>query len=557
MARFFDGTDDRINFSAGALAGVHAWGLVAVLIKRASAGGSSWRCPLYTGNGGLSNWGLSFDISTGNTAWFGIGTGQATGSTALNATDRWYLVVLRKASGTVAPLSSVWNSSTNTWSHQTLTAFANGTVPTVNQAVMGSFQGSDFFHGDIAAVLCARGWAPNDATVEGLGLEDLASNWETAAGFATAGAALWIPGDTPTSTPLVDLTGGGADQSGITGTTVSSDPVGWYDLGGGGAIVDLDDLVAAGMGVGSTAIARLAPIRELEPVAAGMGVGAAAIARLTPIKELEPSAAGMGVGSAPVARLHLVKELDPVAAGMGAAAASLGVSLTKELDLAPAGMGVAASEATMAPYRGLLAAPAGLGVGAAPVDALRLVVALVPAPAGMGVATAPITEILETLDLVLLDDLAPAGLGLGASTASLGVLRSLELEAAGMGAGAAPVPSLAPIRDLLVEAAGMGVGASEALVGVTRSLELAPAGLGVGAEPVDALLRTLNLALAPAGLGVAAAPVPVLNLGEARASWRTYAIVEEATGNTVAVLLAHPYTQAATVAAETGASNSE
>lgn len=100
-----------------------------------------------------------------------------------------------------------------------------GTVPAASIRVGDKpFTGS--LNGDVAALTMASVvWS--DAEVETLapGL----SAWVSLIGATPA--ALWAFNQADVTDAVVDLTGGGADQVGRNGTTISSDPPGWsYDL---------------------------------------------------------------------------------------------------------------------------------------------------------------------------------------------------------------------------------------------------------------------------------------------------------------------------------------
>jgi hypothetical protein len=70
----------------------------------------------------------------------------------------------------------------------------------------------------------------SDATVESTITDDMAA-W-----MAGSPNGAWQFNQATTGDDVTDLTGGGGDQSAISGTTVVSDPAGWtyYTPGGGG-----------------------------------------------------------------------------------------------------------------------------------------------------------------------------------------------------------------------------------------------------------------------------------------------------------------------------------
>jgi hypothetical protein len=83
-------------------------------------------------------------------------------------------------------------------------------------------------------------------------------------------AAAWQFNQASTSDSVTDLTGGGADQTGISGTTVVTDPVGWTYHTGTPTVVP--DGIAVPVGLGSPALAQaltLTPDGIAVPVAFG------------------------------------------------------------------------------------------------------------------------------------------------------------------------------------------------------------------------------------------------------------------------------------------------
>jgi hypothetical protein len=140
------------------------------------------------------------------------------GSGLAGPTDKtvWYVVAATKTSGTVAytyliaPLGGAWTTGTSGTSND-----GSG----VNNLVFGKgLLGAAKF--EIAA--CAMWSTPlSSAAIQALGTTNM-NTW-----MAASPNAAWQFNQASTATAVVDLTGHGADQTAISGTSVVTDPVGW------------------------------------------------------------------------------------------------------------------------------------------------------------------------------------------------------------------------------------------------------------------------------------------------------------------------------------------
>lgn len=163
-------------------------------------------------NGTADVWGLFLDASKiFATNDFGAGL---SGPSDKNI---WYALAFTKASGTatyryhLAPVGGSWthadSGSSNDGSGVTNVLFGAGPV-----------KGTAKF--DIAAA-ATYGTALNDAGVEALGTSSMAT-W-----LGASPSAAWQFNQASTATAVTDLTGGGADQTAVSGTSVAADPAGW------------------------------------------------------------------------------------------------------------------------------------------------------------------------------------------------------------------------------------------------------------------------------------------------------------------------------------------
>jgi hypothetical protein len=108
--RNLDGTDDDVLVAVGALSGM-TFGTTAYLVKRTAA--NAWRSAFvaHTSGGAAT----VFQGSSSSNNWSYYTTFESAGPALAN--NVWLLVVTRKATGTATPRTSIYNLSTQTWTH--------------------------------------------------------------------------------------------------------------------------------------------------------------------------------------------------------------------------------------------------------------------------------------------------------------------------------------------------------------------------------------------------------------------------------------------------------
>lgn len=222
MPRSFDGVNDDFVTGIGVMSAM-TYGTVAALFKHTASGGPDQS---------LVCWHNSVDDWVGSTGLDGIdrvywhsGAAYSTGATLTGGT--WYLQVVRKATGTAAPRFSGYNYTTKAWAHANGATVVNWTAPGGSGTIKMSFEGvSDFFKGDLAVRAIwsnALPWAADsggDALLEAAGLQFSLTAW-----LNTAPSALWVFDQADVAQKVPDMTGGGANQSSVTGTAVSTNSV--------------------------------------------------------------------------------------------------------------------------------------------------------------------------------------------------------------------------------------------------------------------------------------------------------------------------------------------
>lgn len=217
MSRFFDGNfaTESIVFAPGNATFDQGPITMVALVKQTSVATAFVLAGL---NAGTDVYGLLTDASRPY-----ISRDFSAGGPLFTVDDWWWLAVT-KAAGNVAPRWHLRNVTTGgAWTHANgTTAVTDGTGP-VDTIVVGNLTaaGANDWRGLIAAV-AVFGSALSDAQIEG-------ACTLAAADLATAGPAWGTVFDqSSTATAAVDFTGGGGNQTAISGTSVSADdPPGW------------------------------------------------------------------------------------------------------------------------------------------------------------------------------------------------------------------------------------------------------------------------------------------------------------------------------------------
>jgi hypothetical protein len=240
LSRTFDGDDDYIQLSTGALATVDGGPLTVAAIVRAR---STVGATVYAGTSPTSvRW--SCELFGGT--WFVSNNGGVASMFAVRD-DEWVLIAHTKADGSVVPREHEYRYATETWAHaDTGASVPDGGAPGVGGAIVLGRWESDFLAGElVAAAVWDRELSDGDLEA----LTDSLAAWE-----ASTPTALWALNQADVGDPVEDLTGGGADQSVIVGTAVSAEePPGWSY---GGAVDAVMAAVAPAATSSTTAASR-------------------------------------------------------------------------------------------------------------------------------------------------------------------------------------------------------------------------------------------------------------------------------------------------------------
>lgn len=219
----------------------------------------------------------------------------------------WAVIGITKASGSNPIRTHIYDYDTATWNHADLAPLADGSG-TVDSILLGSFDPGQFLNGIVAAYGLWAGTALADgAFTTGTGFQTSLANW-----YAQTPSVLWRFNQVSAADPVTDLMGSGADQSAITGTTVSADePAGWSY-----ALVNTVT-GAATMGLGPVDLTSLGTV--VVPAASSIDLGAASLSASGGVQRQGSAAIDLGalsllgtvqedVGPTPIQRLTDIAE---------------------------------------------------------------------------------------------------------------------------------------------------------------------------------------------------------------------------------------------------------
>lgn len=227
--REFNGTSDDLVQNLGAATSM-TFGTAAMLLKFSTV--TSFRSLFHFNNSSYTFVSAPLDLTNFSTFSTFYSTGSDSGFSV--STSVWYLVIIRKATGSATPHYSVFNYNTSSWTHGNHTggAEANATAAGAGGRSGFAFQGSsDFFGGRVAA---RAAWADTlpwsadgtgDTNLIAAGLHTSAANWLT-----SNPSVFWLYNQDSTGTNVPDSSSGGTGtQISITGTTVinGDDPPGF------------------------------------------------------------------------------------------------------------------------------------------------------------------------------------------------------------------------------------------------------------------------------------------------------------------------------------------
>lgn len=224
MARSFNGTTDHIQTTIGAFSAATAFGTMAFVWRSAAQNRFHGIMGAHD-SGGTVKWAFEID-STNVMAGGNDSAGSLTSTMTITTADGWVIGVYGKATGTVAPRYSKCVLSSGAWTHENgATTLANGTSPAgTGTWRFGRWQTTDFASGQL---LMAAAWTGrNLADAE----RELLSGG-VAAWLGLRPDGLWMFDQSTVTNVVADLSGGGANQNAISGTSVLLDGVPGFSYG--------------------------------------------------------------------------------------------------------------------------------------------------------------------------------------------------------------------------------------------------------------------------------------------------------------------------------------
>jgi len=218
MARSFTSTTDKVACAIGAC-GLQGGALqtMAAIMRRTSNGVLG--VIFYVGSATSGDARSQFAVLTTNNLQLRLGNGTASSTFTVTVSDGWVLAAVTK--NDVNPATVRFHKyvyTTNTWTHADSASMLGDSTHPSNSLAIGNWSDASLgfpLPGDIDM---AGIWNYNmsDAQVESL-------PFDLAAWYAPAvPRGMWRLDQDSTSQKVIDMTGGGANQSLVTGTAVST-----------------------------------------------------------------------------------------------------------------------------------------------------------------------------------------------------------------------------------------------------------------------------------------------------------------------------------------------
>lgn len=220
MARnFVAASSHRIILRLGAGAGLSGAVSMFGIVRAASDGAQGVVVTVGAQGGPL--WVLYREPTT--ISAFNGTTGGATSTTTLLAADGWAFVGFTKSAGNTKARFHIYKYGTNTWTHEDSGTSQNDATPAGSSAIGATTGGGSPWDGDIAI---AGAYAANltDAQVERM-------PFDLNAWFQVQPNGLWLLDQSAVTQNVADLTGNGANQTALTGTTVAARSVPIFTYG--------------------------------------------------------------------------------------------------------------------------------------------------------------------------------------------------------------------------------------------------------------------------------------------------------------------------------------
>lgn len=261
MSRLFDGVDDQIDFAVGASASLPTAALSTAFLVRLN---SVHRGGLLDARDSGDTRRLGVNPFDNGDIFFAVKGFTSVGYAAFE--DVFAIVGFSKPAGNGQTVRAhIYRYDTAAWAHTNLGTVDAGATLAGGLFRVGLFDAGQFLSANVCVYGLWAGTELNDATFEAAGLETSLGSWED-----LTPTTLWAFNQASTADPVLDRTGGGADQTAITGTAVSADePPGFSYSTASTATLDatLPALTAA---VTGRAVARATAVATLPALTAGL-----------------------------------------------------------------------------------------------------------------------------------------------------------------------------------------------------------------------------------------------------------------------------------------------
>jgi hypothetical protein len=212
--RRFNGVNDVIKVSLGSCD--WTFGTLAVLIRRNENASFDAFISNHTSAAVRQP---TLEINSANKMFLtGAWSVDHPGATEILTANGWYILVITKATGTVAPRLHIYRVNTGTWVHENEPGTETNPPSQAGGAIWfgATSAAGNFANADFAAAAEWPGKVLSDAECEALATAtSLKAGWK-----ALSPSGLWTFDQASVETSVEDLTGNGANQTARTGTTV-------------------------------------------------------------------------------------------------------------------------------------------------------------------------------------------------------------------------------------------------------------------------------------------------------------------------------------------------
>lgn len=222
MARTFaSASSEKIDLSLGGGASLSGAITLAAIVKKGTDGSNQ----VLFSVGNVQATMRRLHIGSSNLPFIRTNNATSTSTgTTVTVADGWCFVAATKTAGTSTPRFHVYKYAANTWDHANAGTTGTDSTPSGASGIAYATNTSSlFFNGDVA-VAGAYASSMSDQQVETLAY-DLMAWWQVTPN------GLWVLDQASTGMLVNDLTGNGANQSGIAGTSVSTNSVPVFTYG--------------------------------------------------------------------------------------------------------------------------------------------------------------------------------------------------------------------------------------------------------------------------------------------------------------------------------------